>query len=231
MQERVGKFLDSAFPRGTPTNRTVVTNLGGKIVTDKEILAIRKTPVMWGIPCDEISFTMFWTTFEKHANRMPWDGWASSEGTYLPKARNMIHDGFLNSSEPYLMMLDSDILFPKNIVEQLMSYNLPIVGGWYKDKKSDDKHPVVYDFLSEDEKGVCFWQHRAGPGKGLEKVDAMGAGCWLMRRDVAEALGESPYNLNGGGEDMKISRDLMKLGIPLTVDWDMPLAHVGVGFY
>ncbi len=199
----------------------------------KETLNIRYTPVMWGVPFDEVMFAQFMAFFEGHANKMPWDGWCSTNGTYLEKARNEIHNTFLEESNlPYLMMLDSDIMFPKNLLDTLMAHKLPIVGGWYKDKKAVDHHPCVYDFAG-DENGIANFRNRKVPGTGLEKVDGMGAGCWLMTREVAEALGKDPYgqNVAGGGEDFKLCRRLMELGIPLHVDWSLNLAHLGVGFY
>ncbi len=185
---------------------------------------------MWGIPCDEVSFTEFWIRFEQNANRMPWDDFCGSKGTYLPKARNFVHNGFLDSKAPYLFMLDSDILFPPNIAERLIAHNLPIVGGYYRDKNALDHHPAVYDFVDEDEKGIAYWNHRIQPGQGLERVDGMGAGCWLMTREVAETLGRDPYDLITGGEDLVLSRKLMRLGIPLFVDWSLNCAHCGVGW-
>ncbi len=197
------------------------------------IAEFRKTPVIWGIPCDELSYSKFWIRFVGTANIMPFDGFAFSEGTYLEKARNMIHEKFLKSNAKYLMMLDSDVLFPPNMLETLMAHNLPIVGGWYRDKKAEDHHPAVYDFVEDRNDGVAIFRHRKEPGTGLEKVSAMGAGCWLMTREVAEALGEEPYgkNIAGGGEDMKLCRRLMELNIPLHVNWSLNCAHLGVGFY
>jgi hypothetical protein len=198
----------------------------------KTVSPYRKTPVVWGIPCDELSFSKFWVRFVGTAGIMPFDGFAFSEGTYLEKARNLIHDSFLKTQAPYLMMLDSDILFPPKMVETLMAHDLPIVGGWYRDKKAEDHHPTVYDFVEDREDGVSVWRHRKNAGTGLEKVDAMGAGCWLMKREVALALGEEPYgkNIAGGGEDMKLCRRLMELNIPLHVDWSLNCAHLGVAF-
>lgn len=216
-----------------PPNKTKVTKvLGDTIEQHSQDVILRTFKIFWGIPCDEVSFTKFWTRFEAHSNKMPWDGFAASLGTYLPKARNFIHDAFLDSTpdHTHLMMLDSDILFPAFLVDKLLAHKLPIVGGWYKDKNADDHHPCVYDFENEDEKNIIHWKHRKTPGAGLEKVDGMGAGCWLMRRDVAQALGRSPYDLNSGGEDMLISRKLMKLNIPMYVDWSVNLAHCGVGY-
>jgi len=216
------KIIDQAFRHGAPREKT--------IDYDKHPVKIRTTPVVWGVPCDEVMYSKFFVYFVKHANFMPWDSWATTEGTYLGKARNEIHKRYVqkNTGVPYLMMLDSDIVFPPNLVEILMAHKLPIVGGWYKDKHAADHHPAVYDFIVDDEAGVSHWKHRTEPGVGLEKVDAMGAGCWLMTRETAEALGEEPYETFGGGEDMKLCRKLMKLGIPLHVDWSLNLAHVGV---
>lgn len=194
-------------------------------------LQLRNTPVTWGIPFDELMFSKFMIYYELKADRMPWDGFISSQGTLVHEARNRIHAEFLKDNRPYLMMLDSDILFPEKLVDRLLAHNLPIVGGWYKNKNISDLHPTIYDF-DKEEKGVYVWKHRNVAGTGLEKVDGMGAGCWLMRRDVAEALGEKPYGgPDKGGEDLVLCRRLHELGIPLHVDWSINCAHVGVGIY
>lgn len=198
----------------------------------KPVLELRKTPVMWGIPFDEVMYSKFFIMFSKNSGVMPFDGFACIEGTYLEQARNEIHNAFLKSRLPYLMMLDSDIMFPPKLLDTLMSHNKPIVGGWYRDKKAQDHHPTVYDFVN-DENGIAVFRYRKEAGQGLEKVDAMGAGCWLMNRETAEKLGENPYghNIAGGGEDMKFCRRLMELNIPLHVDWSINCAHLGVGYY
>ena len=213
---------------GTPTKRKVVQKVGQIIDKEEQTVLIRKTPICWGIPMDEIGYSKFFTNFTRNANMMPWDGVITTESTYLPDARNTIHENYVKSSDlPFLMMLDSDILFPYNIVGMLMKHNLPIVGGWYRNKKKNT--PVIYDFVSTTD-GVNNFRHREAPGTGLEKVDGMGAGCWLMTRETAIALGERPYSMNGGGEDLVLCKKLMDLNIPLHVDWDLALAHVGVFF-
>ena len=212
-----------------PKTRKVVERAGAIVDVEDQPVIIRSTPVCWGIPMDEIGYSKFWTNFVRAANPMPWDGFITTESTYLPDARNTIHKNYvLESDLPYLMMLDSDILFPPEIVSTLMKHNLPIVGGWYRNKKN--QNPVIYDYVSTTEDGVNNFRPRSTPGTGIEKVDGMGAGCWLMKREVAVALGEEPYNMNGGGEDLVLCKKLMDLGIPLHVDWNLPLAHVGVFF-
>lgn len=198
----------------------------------KPLRSNSRPAVVWGIPCDELGYSKFWMRFVGTAGIAGGDKFAFSEGTYLEKARNMIHEAFLKTEYPYLMMLDSDVMFPPKMLETLMAHKLPIVGGWYRDKKADDHHPAVYDFIEEKD-GIPYFRHRKEPGTGVEKVDATGAGCWLMSREVALALGEEPYghNIAGGGEDMKLCRRLMELNIPLHVDWNVNCAHLGVGYY
>lgn len=195
-----------------------------------EIYSLRTTPVCWGVPCDEVMYTKFFTGFVRQGI-MPWDDFTTSEATYLPEARNEIHNNFINdSTAPFLMMQDSDILAPRHIVTTLLNHNKDLVGGWYKNKNSFmPAHPIVYDFFAESSTSNNFIA-REEPGEGLEKVDGMGAGCWLMSRKLAEALGINPYSMEKGGEDLWLSKKVMDLGYEMWVDWDLPVAHMGVSW-
>jgi hypothetical protein len=172
---------------------------------------------------DEVMYSRFFQHFMKNAGIRTDDVFAFSEGTYLHIARNSIHNAFLESGKEFLMMLDSDVMFPPNIAQTLWEHKLPIVGGWYQDKKGH--HPCVYDLHDGDMVG-----HRTEAGQGVEQVYAMGAGCWLMSRQVAQTLGQNPYEMhkNGGGEDFVICEKMKAAGIPLYVDWSLNCAHLGV---
>lgn len=211
--------------------RKSIQSVRGAVDNIKEPVQMRQTPVMFGIPMDEIMYSKFFTMFWRSMNLMPWDAIATTESTYLPDARNVIHNAFLEDSDyPYLMMVDSDVMCPPGIVDKLIAHKLPIVGGWYKNKNPRmPAHPIVYDFVSETEDALN-WRHREQPGTGLEQVDGMGAGCWLLTREVAEALGRSPYSMKKGTEDLVFSKKLLDLGIPLHVDWDLACAHIGVSW-
>jgi hypothetical protein len=87
---------------------------------------------------------------------------------------------------------------------------------------------VVYDFALTNEKGFNEWSPRHEPGTGFEKVDGAGAGCWFMHRDVAVALGEEPYDMSEGGEDLTLCRKVTEAGFNIYIDWDMACAHIGV---
>ena len=193
---------------------------------------IRTIPICWGTPLDELMFSQFFTSFVTLV-RMPWDSFVTTLSTYLPDARNEIHRQYLEDTDaPYLMMLDSDvvdIVNPTKLIAKLIAHQKHLVGGWYNNKPKDgaQPHPVVYKY-GIDDAGVEGFMHYKAPGTGLEKVDGMGAGCWLMSRELAQALGTKPYSMDGGTEDIVISKKIMELGYAMWVDWDLHCGHLGV---
>jgi len=186
---------------------------------------IRTIPIAIGIPLDEVMFSKFFANYTQ-LNIMPWDDIFTTQNTLVGRARNTIHNMFLESSNaPYLFMLDSDVLPPPDSIETLISHNLPIVGGYYRNK--ENLNPVVFDYDSEVD-GHKMYRYRLEPGTGIESVDAMGAGFWLIKREVAESVGKSPYSFEEGGEDMDFCRKVIKAGYKIYADWDLSAGHAGI---
>ena len=213
---------------------------GGSAHEQKSELRIRTQAIAIGLPMDELMFSQFFTNF-LGLDYMPWDNLITTTSTYLPSARNQVHNVFLNKTQAsHLLMLDSDVLPPPRLIERLMTQEKDMIGGWYVKKekygvKSANgevqiiQRPVVYDYL-KTENGVPLYQQRVGAGQGVESVDGAGAGCWLMSRKVAEALGENPYDMNSGGEDLVLCKKIKDLGFDLWIDWSIRCAHTGVFF-
>ena len=216
--------VKEAVEQIAPKERTIALN-ANRVTT---VVKIRKKSVAWGIPLDEVMFSKFFQNFFG-LGVMPWDSILLASSTYLPDARNIIHTNFLATDIEWLAMLDSDVLPPPSFLDQLLAHKLPMVGGWYR-KKGEGYPPVVYDF-DHIEDGINKFKIRNQPGVGLEKVDAAGAGCWLMHRDVALAIGERPYNMEHGGEDLELCRKVQAAGFDIYIDWDVACAHAGTGIY
>jgi len=198
-------------------------------ITAKHIVrgTLRNYGVLWGLPMDEVMFSIWFSNFV-HLPVMPWDSFSICMNTYLPMARNTIHNAFIESGLEWLVMLDSDVLPPPTFLDKLLASKKKMVGGWYR-KKGGAGYPVVYDYVKTDEKGIHWHNIRKVPGSGLEKVDAAGAGCWLMHRDVAKAIGTKPYNEEHGGEDLDLCVKVNKAGFNIYIDWEIACAHAGVG--
>jgi hypothetical protein len=204
------------------------------------VMKLRTTPITWGIPMDELMYSKFFNNF-MHLNMMPWDSVITTESTYLPDARNYIHQVFLEKFKTsHLFMLDSDVLPPPDIVTSLLMHDLPIVSGFYrkketffiKDAEGNDQviaRPVVYDW-SEERDGYYWFRQRFEASKGLEKVAGIGMGCVLMSHELATQLGSRPYSMEGGGEDLVLCKKIMDLNVPIYVDWSLACAHVGVNW-
>jgi hypothetical protein len=233
------KVADDIEPK-IPEEITHAHYNGGEVHERKVELRIRTQPVSIGIPMDELMFSKFFENF-MGLDFMPWDNIITTASTYLPDARNRIHNTFLEKSEAsHLLMLDSDVLPPPRLIERLLLHEKDMVGGWYKKKEKFPyknregrteilQRPVVYDFL-KIENGSPYYTQRMFVGRGLESVDGAGAGCWMMSRKVAEALGQSPYSMEKGGEDLVLCKKVKDLGFELWIDWDIACAHCGVFF-
>lgn len=195
---------------------------------------VRVTPICMGVPFDEVVFSKWVGHMMARVRLMPWDDMITSGSTYLPDARNLVHDQFLERSKcEFLWMLDSDVLPPPGIVNTLLEHmkrkDVRIVGGWYRIKQ-EPYLPVVYEDDGIDERGIAQYRQYDNNevGKGLVEVDAAGAGCWMLHRSVAEALGKSPFHMKEGGEDLMFCRRVRDAGFKLWIDWDLACAHAGV---
>lgn len=216
--------LDEIVPKQA---ENIISSRGTVIRQSKEV-NIRSFQIAFGVPMDEIMFSKFFQNIW-NIGIMPWDHILTTASTYLPDARNFIHKTFLEELDcEYLFMLDSDVLPPPDTISRLLAHKKPLVGGWYKEKNREH-NPVVSDYVSTDN-GIHSYRHRKQPGIGLESVDGAGAGCWLMRRDVAEKLGTKPYDMNSGGEDLLMCKKVKDFGYDIFIDWSIECAHAGV-FY
>ena len=236
IKDKTGKVLSLAQEvRPKVPKRSSRTEFGpaSQSTVRKSEVVIRTQTLCWGFPLDEVVFGKWFAHFLQ-LRIMPWDDVMTSLATYVPDARNIIHKNYVHNSRcEWLIMLDSDVLPPPDFIERMGKHikedpSIRMIGGWYK-KKSPLAEPVVYHQTDQkDKSGAWMWQIYMAPGEGLEEVDAAGAGCWLMHREVAEALGDEPYDMSEGGEDLTLCRKVRELGFKIYIDWSIACAHCGV---
>lgn len=221
--------LADTLIQNTPPERKLAVLRGGTSAIIQDKIKIRKSPICWAIPMDEVCYSLWFSNF-MHLPIMPWDNISITMSTYLPEARNNLHEVFVDNMKDvkYMLMLDSDILPPPDFLERLLEHKKPMVGGWYR-KKGGDCSIVVYKETKVNADGTTGVIEYDEPGTGLEKVVAAGAGCWLMTREVAEAIGQRPYNMERGGEDIELCRKVTEAGFDIYIDWSLNCAHCGVG--
>lgn len=162
------------------------------------------------------------------------------ERLHVDRARNEIADMFLHPEKPrpphhpeglpalyrqcsHLLFLDDDMLFPPNVIEKLLSDDVPLVGGLYFGRNTPHL-PIAYHHV-EGNQWVAITKWKAG----LQHVDAIGTGCMLIRRDLLEKM-ERPYFKFDDvmGEDMYFCERAKQLGVPVLLDGDVVCKHLRV---
>jgi hypothetical protein len=231
-----------------PTIEKIAGKLNGKIPkfashnvyspgSEREVkpsIVLRTVPIAIGVPMDELMFSRFFIHFLE-LDIMPWDATICLQDTYLSEARNKIHNRFLEEKNyDHLLMLDSDVLPPPNLIETLLGNDKDMVGGFYRKKEQFPVKNLAGEVIRTVARPVVYKTDADGfhqylePGKGLEKVGGAGAGCWLMSRSAAEAVGKDPYGDSARGEDLRLCRILAEKGIDMWVNWDLSCRHAGV---
>lgn len=113
--------------------------------------------------------------------------------------RNQIIQDFLKRKEyDYLMMVDSDIVPPTNILD-LIDFQKDVLGALCFAYLQNAIYPLAMERLPEEEiekdpERRPFKVKEFNGDEGLVEVDAIGSGCIVMSRKVLEALeDEQPF--------------------------------------
>lgn len=128
-----------------------------------------------------------------------------SSGPRIAEARSQIVDMFFQDPQiaeaSWLLMIDSDMTFERNLVEELLRFadakERPIVGGLcFAGGRDHDPYPTIYkETLTTGEDGKEFpaiEPIRDYPPDTLCKVGATGAACLMVHRQVFVAMSH-PY--------------------------------------
>ena len=102
------------------------------------------------------------------------------------EARQTHFNKWLNETDcDFMLLLDSDMVFPAHTLERLRSHGLPYLSGAYMRRTFAPPAPVWFEPFTE-------WPYKPWTMKveenKLYKVGASGWGCILVHRDVAEAV-------------------------------------------
>lgn len=146
-----------------------------------------------------------------------------------------IENGFDN-----VLWLDSDMLFPPNILPKLESYNLDMVTGLYV-KRHEPIEPVIYDRLEEpsrDETGrlvANIHPYKDYPQDSFFAIAGCGFGCVLtsvkLLKDVWDRFGPAFTPFPWAGEDISFCHRVNMLGYQIYCDSSVSCGHIGTFTY
>lgn len=151
-----------------------------------------------------------------------------SYGMPVDSNRNSIVKKFLVTDYEWLLMIDSDIVPPLNVLD-LLKHEKKVVGAVCFTMSSEGiPYPVI--MRKDNEKGWGYNVDRRV--KDLMNVDVTGASCLLIHRSVLEKI-PSPFRLGYDkegivtviGEDFDFCEKVRKIGLKVWVDTTIQCGH------
>lgn len=123
----------------------------------------------------------------------------------------------------WLLFLDSDMEYPPDTLNRLLAHDVDVVGGMCY-RKVPPYNPTIYkkQRYSEDMCYMSTW-----PENQLIEVDATGAACLLIKREVLEALPDPIFEDSKVSEDMTFCKKARAAGFKVYVDTSLHIGHVG----
>jgi len=155
-------------------------------------------------------------------------------GPLISRARNLLAENFLTSPVfTHMLFVDCDMVWDPDHVKKLIEADKPIVSGLYYglNRETGEKFPTA---LMRWDDGSYRPLHR--PPKGLKKVDGVGMGLTLIKREVLEALkpdaktlwpfAETVIDGRALGEDLTFCLRAKQEGFDTWVHGDARVGHV-----
>lgn len=145
-------------------------------------------------------------------------------------ARERICSYALQNKFDYVLFIDSDMVFPPDVLPRLLAHDKDIVSGMAFQRKPPYA-PCFYEILKLGEPGettaVPFKQYP----RGLIEVQGVGMGCTLIKTEVLQAVydGGNPCfePMRGYGEDLTFCLRARHLGYKIYTDTNLQIGHIG----
>jgi hypothetical protein len=156
-------------------------------------------------------------------------------GTMIFNQRERLAEEALKDGADAILWVDSDMRFPKDALEILLSRDLPIVGV----NATTRKFPVTPTAIDIDHEKNELVKVQSKGKTGLEQVMGVGFGMVLIKKEVFEAT-QKPWfwfdhNDKGGiiGEDIYFCAKAFDAGYQTVIDHDlsMHIRHIGTYEY
>lgn len=155
-------------------------------------------------------------------------------------SRNLLSLYAIENNYDNVLWLDSDMIFPPDILQRLESHNMHMVTGLYV-RRRDPITPVIFKTLTEPvrnadgklEKNTTPYTNY--PRNDFFPVAGCGFGCVLtstkLLKDVWDHFGPafSPYPW--AGEDLSFCYRVNTLGYQIYCDSTISCGHIGTAIY
>jgi GT2 family glycosyltransferase len=172
-----------------------------------------------------MEFTLSLCTLNTHGSKI-----GTLRASALHLARESFAERCMRENAEYLCFIDTDMEFPSNLIDQLLSHNLPIVSAMCF-KKNAPFAPAFFSKLWFDEKKIMkaqIYDFNEVP-KQLFEVEGVGMAAIIIRREVFENTPRpwfAPYPY--AGEDVSFCMRARNAGYKIYIDPSMIIEHCGI---
>jgi len=148
----------------------------------------------------------------------------------LAESHNYLREAAIKGGYDFLLHLESDIIPPANVIERLLSHQLPVVSGSYFVGFGDERHLMVQE-IEPQKTGVrqtinlIYGNDRKYFDGKLHEVYACGLGVTLIHREILEKF---PFRYIKGLDihpDSFFAHDLNKNGKKQYLDTSILCEH------
>jgi hypothetical protein len=182
-----------------------------------------------GFAFDLANMIGYWTA--KHAQSGGNVQIMHNTGTLIADQRVDLAKAAVKQGADWILWLDTDMRFPVDTLERLVSHNRPIVGCNYS-MRTFPPEPTASNF----HEGTWTKVYTKPDSTGLEQVDLIGFGVTLVSTDVFKKLedpwfhlGYSSVNQKFIGEDTYFCIKAAGEKVPVFIDHDLSkeIRHIG----
>lgn len=162
------------------------------------------------------------------------------KGVRTDKNRNQMVDKFLKEDFDYLLFLDSDMTYPRDMFIKYFESGKELIGGVYY-KRTAPYHPVLYKFSGNEGTPFSTIDPLTLPADSVVAVDGLGTGGMFIRRSVFDKLekaGQDPwfkygdnYHLpyktaNQTTHDLVFCKKCREAGVDIFVHTGVKMGHL-----
>ena len=145
----------------------------------------------------------------------------------LLDARNEACKWAIENDMDYILWLDDDMIIPPDIwlFSQLEAYDKDIIAPLFFTRKGV-KLPLIFKKRKVNDYYIVY-DHIVNYKKGLQKVDAVGFGCLLMKTEILGKM-QKPYfsYTENMGEDIYFCVKAKEAGFDIWCDTDIVIGHL-----
>lgn len=144
--------------------------------------------------------------------------------TIVHDARNYLVRSAYEYGFDAILFMDADMEFPGNTLMKLLSHDKPITGVMYSSRVKEN-WLNVFDYNADKN---IYVRSPIQPDSGLQKVDGIGFGITLVKKEVFDAIRDPWFFYDMDfSEDINFCRRAQKCGYKIYCDTELDIAHIG----